>query len=122
MRILYVEDNTELREIVSLLMEGEGHEVTACVSAEDALALDARKPFDLIFSDAGLPGISGTDLARKVLAANPNRWVVLCTGYELGRYPLEWGPNVRTLLKPFEPEGLEQLLETISNEMRSAPA
>lgn len=119
MRILYIEDNTELREVVSLLIADGDRTVVACATAEEALTLDAQEPFDLIVTDAGLPGISGTDLARKVLEANPQRWVVLCTGYELGRYPLEWGPNVRIVLKPFEPEELERLLDTISAEMRS---
>lgn len=114
MRILYVEDNRELRETIGMLMEADGHEVTACSTAEDALVLDAREPFDLLMSDAGLPGLSGTELARRLLAADPQRWVVLCSGYELGSYPHEWGPNVRTLLKPFELEDLEQLLSTVS--------
>ena len=34
MRILYVEDNPELRETIGMLMEGEGRTVTSCASAE----------------------------------------------------------------------------------------
>ncbi len=114
MRILYVEDNLELRETISMIMEGDGHSVTSCSTAEGALVLDAQQTFDLVVSDASLPGISGTELARRLLAVDPQRWVVLCSGYELGSYPTEWGPNVRTLLKPFELEELEQLLNTVS--------
>lgn len=113
MRILYVEDNPELRETIAMLMDGNGRTVTSCASAEEALELDAQHTFDVLVSDVGLPGISGTDLARKVLAQDPQRWVVLCSGYELGSYPSDWGPNVRTLLKPFEVEDLEELLGTI---------
>lgn len=113
MRILYVEDNPELRETIAMLMEGNGRTVTSCASAEEALELDAQHTFDVLVSDVGLPGISGTDLARKVLAQDPQRWVVLCSGYELGSYPSDWGPNVRTLLKPFAVEDLEELLGTI---------
>lgn len=113
MRTLYVEDNPELRETIAMLMDGNGRTVTSCASAEEALELDAQHTFDVLVSDVGLPGISGTDLARKVLAQDPQRWVVLCSGYELGSYPSDWGPNVRTLLKPFEVEDLEELLGTI---------
>ncbi|CAN7625597.1 response regulator [Acidovorax sp. Leaf78] len=113
MRILYVEDNPELRETIGMLMEGDGQTVTSCATAEEALVLDADDPFDLLVSDVSLPGMSGTDLARKVLAVDPQRWVVLCTGYELGDYASAWGPNVRTLLKPFELEDLESLLGSI---------
>lgn len=113
MRILYVEDNPELRETIGMLMEGDGQTVTSCATAEEALELDALQTFDLLVSDVSLPGLSGTDLARKLLAADPKRWVVLCSGYELGSYPSSWGPNVRTLLKPFELDELEQLLGSI---------
>lgn len=113
MRILYVEDNPELRETIGMLMEGDGQTVTSCATAEEALELDAQEAFDLLVSDVSLPGISGTDLARKLLAEDPKRWVVLCSGYELGTYPSSWGPNVRTLLKPFELDELEDLLGSI---------
>ncbi|MDP3228586.1 MAG: response regulator [Acidovorax sp.] len=113
MRILYVEDNPELRETIGMLMEGDGQTVTSCATAEEALELDAQQTFDLLVSDVSLPGLSGTDLARKLLAEDPKRWVVLCSGYELGSYPTSWGPNVRTLLKPFELDELDQLLGSI---------
>lgn len=122
MRILYIEDNTELREVIGLLIANGNRTVVACATAEEALTLDAQEQFDLVITDAGLPGLSGTDLARRILGVNPQRWVVLCSGYELGKYPLEWGPNVRIVLKPFEPEVLEQLLDSIAAEMRSGPA
>lgn len=113
MRILYVEDNPDLRETIGMLMEGEGQTVTSCATAEEALELDAQQTFDLLVSDVSLPGMSGTDLARKLLAVDPQRWVVLCSGYELGTYPSSWGPNVRTLLKPFELDELEEVLASV---------
>lgn len=122
MRILYVEDNTELRETIGMLMEGEGQTVTACATAEEALVLDGQQTFDLLVLDVSLPGMSGTDLARKLLAQDPLRWVVLCSGYDLGSYPGAWGPNVRTLLKPFELEELEELLSSIEEAVGSQSA
>jgi len=121
MRILYVEDNPELRETIGMLMEGEGRTVTSCACAEEALVLDAGHPFDVLVTDVSLPGMSGTDLARRLLANDPLRWVVLCSGYELGSQPGSWGPNVRTLLKPFELEELEQLLGGIHTALASVP-
>jgi two-component system cell cycle response regulator CpdR len=120
MRILYVEDNPELRETIGMLMEGEGQTVTSCASAEEALELDASEPYDVVVSDVSLPGISGTDLARQLLNADPQRWVVLCSGYDLGSYPAAWGPNVRTLLKPFDMEELERLLGTIRESLQGS--
>ncbi|WP_440108487.1 response regulator [Acidovorax sp. BL-A-41-H1] len=122
MRILYVEDNEELRETIGMLMETEDQTVVSCATAEEALELDAQQKFDVLVSDVSLPGLSGTDLARKLLAERPDRWVVLCSGYELGAYPLSWGPNVRTLIKPFELDELESLLSDIRLAVSGSPA
>lgn len=115
MRILYVEDNQELRETIGMLMEGEGRTVVPCETAEEALELDGASHFDVVITDVSLPGISGTELAKKLLAKNAQRWVVLCTGYELGAHAKAWGPHVRTLRKPFEIDELDALLAHISS-------
>ncbi len=122
MRILYVEDNAELRETIGMLMEAEGRTITTCATAEEALELERAGSFDLLVSDVSLPGLSGTDLARQVLAVDPLRWVVLCTGYDLGAHPSGWGPNVRTLMKPFELEDLEALLAQVHATLDDSPA
>ena len=113
MRILYVEDHEDLRETIGMLMQGEGRSVVLCESAEQGMAQDVQTPFDVVVSDVSLPGISGTEFAHQLLAKNPDRWVVLCTGYELGKHALAWGPHVRTLLKPFDVEPLDALLDEI---------
>lgn len=114
MRILYVEDNRELRETIGMLMEGEGRTVFQCETGEQALEADRLNPFDVVVTDISLPGISGTDLARQLLSQDRDRWVVLCSGYELGSHANAWGANVRTLLKPFEIEELDSLLAEIA--------
>ncbi|WFF78417.1 response regulator [Delftia tsuruhatensis] len=121
MRILYVEDNADLRETIGLLMESESRFVTSCATAEQALELDAGRPFDVVVSDVSLPGLSGTDLARQLLQADAQRWIILCSGYDLGPYPAAWGPQVRTLLKPFEIEDLETLLDSIQEALHTRP-
>ena len=121
MRILYVEDNEELRETIAMLMEEEGRCITKCATAEAALELDEQEPFDVLFTDVSLPGLSGTDLARRVLANNPERWVVLCSGYEFGNAISVLGPNVRALVKPFELEDLEDLLVEIQTALKTSP-
>ena len=113
MRILYVEDHEELRETIGMLMEAEGRSIVLCESAEQALVHDAQASFDVVVTDVSLPGISGTEFARQLLVKNPDRWVVLCSGYELGEHAQAWGQHVRTLLKPFEVEQLDALLHEI---------
>ena len=120
LRILYVEDNEELRETIAMLMEQDGREITKCATAEAALQLDAQEPFDVLFTDVSLPGLSGTDLARQVLRNDPLRWVVLCSGYQFGDAIAALGPHVRALVKPFELEELEDLLVEIETALKTS--
>ncbi|NMM76505.1 two-component system response regulator [Acidovorax sp. SRB_14] len=122
MRILYVEDNEELRETIGMLMELEGRFITKCATAEAALELETQETFDVLVTDVSLPGMSGTDLARKVLAKDPTRWVVLCSGYQFGAALSSLGPRVRALVKPFELEDLDALLAEIGATLKTTPA
>jgi CheY-like chemotaxis protein len=112
--VLYVEDNDDLRLSISMLMEQPGRELTACANGEEALALCAEHDYDIVITDVSLPGISGTDLARQLLAKQPERWLVLCSGYEFGEWVGQFGPHVRALRKPFEPEDLDALMDEIT--------
>lgn len=111
--IMYVEDNAELRDALSEMLAGPGRTVVAFATGEAALAAWAAGAPDLLVTDIGLPGMSGTDLTRIVVARKPDQWVALCSGYAHGHHVARLGKNVRTLPKPFELEELEALIEEI---------
>ena len=111
--ILYVEDNQELRDTFLEILEAEGREIVACADGEAALALWKTRAFDVVLTDISLPGISGTDLARRVLEIEPDKWIVLCSGYHYPHGLASLGPNVRSLPKPFELEELDALMDEI---------
>lgn len=117
--ILYVEDSDDLRDTISMLLEGPGREILSCATAEEALTLLTQREADLVITDVSLPGMSGTDFARKLLAEQPDRHVVLCSGYEFGDAVQQFGPNVKALLKPFEPEEMEDLVERVCGQVRA---
>lgn len=119
--MLYVEDNDELRDIFREMIEGERREVVACASAEEALVLWDASHFDVLVSDISLPGMSGTELARHIIARHPERWVVLCSGYQHGDALRTLGPRVRELSKPFELEDLDRLIDEIRMALDAAP-
>ena len=110
LRTLFVEDNDYLREIIGELLQEEGLAVTACASAEQAEVEFLREPYPLVITDVSLPKMSGTDLAKRLLGAAPSTWIVFSSGYALDRGLSNFGPNVRSLPKPFEVEALQALL------------
>ena len=117
--ILFVEDSEDLRTTIGMLLEAPGREISTCATAEEALAALAAQEFDIVMTDVSLPGMSGTDLTRQLVAERPDRWVVLCSGYEFGSTVAQFGPNVRAILKPFEPEDLETLIIDITERIRA---
>ena len=58
-RILMVDDNPEIREVVSVLLEGEGFVIDEAQSGRDALAHIKNYTYDLILLDVMMPGLNG---------------------------------------------------------------
>ena len=58
-RILIVDDNPEIREIIHILLEGEGFEIQEAGDGQTALALTEELTFDLIILDIMMPGLNG---------------------------------------------------------------
>jgi two-component system phosphate regulon response regulator PhoB len=65
-RVLVVDDDPDLREVVSAMLEAVGLLVESAGSAEDALASVRQGRFDLVVVDWTLPGKSGLDLCREI--------------------------------------------------------
>ena len=58
-RILIVDDNPEIREIIHILLEGEGFDIEEADDGQTALALTEKFAFDLIILDIMMPGLNG---------------------------------------------------------------
>jgi Response regulators consisting of a CheY-like receiver domain and a winged-helix DNA-binding domain len=64
-RILIIEDEISIAELVELYLRKNGYETMRSVSAEDALKILDRQTFDLILLDLMLPGMDGTSFCKK---------------------------------------------------------
>src|SRR5512138_1438204 len=78
-RVLVVEDELALAEILGALLMREGHEVQAVATAEEALVRIEGAAFDLILCDLLLPGIDGIELLERVRARDPGQAVIVMT-------------------------------------------
>jgi two-component system response regulator RegX3 len=66
MRILVVEDEQALADAVCYALRAEGYEVEAVGDGERALELASQEAFDALVLDVMLPGLSGTEICRRV--------------------------------------------------------
>jgi NtrC-family two-component system response regulator AlgB len=80
-RVLVVDDEPAVREVISLCLEPDGHEITTIAGAEHARVAAARKRFDLALVDVRLGDASGLDLLPDLLEADPSLLVVMITAF-----------------------------------------
>lgn len=64
LRVLLVEDDETIIQVIGQLLSADGHAVTGTRNALEALAQTAQEPFDMVFCDIDLPGMDGLELTR----------------------------------------------------------
>jgi len=111
LRIMVVDDHSNLRETLSALLLKEGHQIAAVPSAEEALVMLAQNSFDVIVTDIRLPGMSGIELYDLMLRSNPSmaQKMILISGIqqELGKRDIPF------LRKPFSKNDLLEVMQKI---------
>jgi len=113
--ILVVEDERDLREIVTRTLNLNGYRVFQAVDGRNALQIweEYKDKIDLLFTDIIMPGgLNGKELADKLLAEKPGLKVIFTTGYDadaLGKeYKLDSQWNY--LQKPYLPNDLARIV------------
>ena len=82
-RILLIDDEDILAELGQAMLERLGYEVTVRTNSLEALTTFQNQPdrFDAVITDQTMPGMTGIDLARRILQIQPGIPVILCTGF-----------------------------------------
>src|SRR4051812_6647734 len=81
LNVLVVDDEPNLRRVLTISLEVAGHRVTAVGNGDDAIAESQRRSFDLAFVDIRLGNDSGLDLIPRLLAGSPWMKVVVVTAF-----------------------------------------
>ncbi len=84
-KILLVDDESQVRMPVKAMLESLGYQVFICSNGQDALEMFQKEgDFDLVVTDQTMPGMTGIQLAAKILAVRADMPIVLCTGFSPG--------------------------------------
>lgn len=78
-RVLVVDDEPAIREMLCMYLSGHGFAATPAGDADEALSLLGQSKFDLVVSDLNMPGRSGIDLLRDALARHPQLCFLIAT-------------------------------------------
>jgi CheY-like chemotaxis protein len=120
-RILVIDDEVEIVEIVKDVLSAEGHEVATALNGHAGLATARGAGFDVVFTDLGMPDMTGWEVAERVRQLSPESAVVLVTGWgatldqdEVRRHGVE-----AVLNKPFEIDELVRVAASLLTRARS---
>ena len=82
-RILFVDDEEPIVEMVSQMLERLGYQVAVRTSSIEALEAFRAVPdqFDLVITDMAMPNMSGVQLSQKLLEIRPDIPIIICTGF-----------------------------------------
>jgi len=111
--ILVVEDDDNIRAVVSSMLSTMGYEVVTCSSGDEALKKCAAGKFDLVLVDLVMPRMHGLEVLERIRGQYPQMKTLLMTG---SGHVLQGNAESQAMLpKPFD-------METLANAIRSSLA
>ena len=114
--ILVIEDEEDLSNLLSDVLTQEGHEVETAPNGIQGIEVFEKKEFDMVFTDLGMPGMSGWQVAEKVKGINGRVPVALITGWstELNQAKMKDSCVDILIHKPFE---IKQIINLVQEGM-----
>ncbi|HXF49243.1 MAG TPA: response regulator [Verrucomicrobiae bacterium] len=122
--ILVVDDDENIRNVLSEMLDFLGHKVAAAQDGAEAFRLLEGAAYELVITDLGMPGISGWEVARRAKEKNPKTPVMLVSG---------WGAQIEAarvreagidlvLNKPFHLDDIRRAISEILSKNTAQPA
>ncbi len=117
LKILVVDDEDQIVDLLTTILETNGHEVTGLVEAAKAVDLLRTQKFDLLLTDLGMPGVSGMELAKLAKEAKPMIKVIMLTGWgaDYENQDLRDQGIDAVLSKPFRFDELTAIIHEVMN-------
>ncbi|HET8649568.1 MAG TPA: ATP-binding protein [Gemmatimonadales bacterium] len=121
--VLVVEDERWVRELAVRALRAHGYQVRAAATGEEALAIAASAPVDVLVTDVVMPGMNGRELAERLQATRPSLQVVYMSGYAehsvVRQGVIE--PGIAFVGKPFEPDRLARMVREVLDQSAAKP-
>jgi CheY-like chemotaxis protein len=114
--ILVVDDDEQIREVLSDMLSLDGHTATRCKDGYEALKKIESEKYDMVVTDLGMPGMSGLDLAGIVHEKNPTIPIAMITGWGMQLDHDEMAiKGIKTVLsKPFHLKDVKAMVSELT--------
>jgi CheY-like chemotaxis protein len=115
MRLLVVDDEDFVRDLLGDILDGEQCDVYLAASGSEALAVFREQEFDGVFTDVGMPGMSGWELAREIRQINSQIPIAVITGWgeAVGSHEQKAAGVNWIVAKPFTADRIAELVQDI---------
>ena len=106
--VLVIDDDPDVREFIVASLEEQGYRVRQAADGKAGLAEIARERPDVVILDFIMPGLSGSELASRILAKHPQQAILFVSGYSETEAVKRTAPDAPLLAKPFRAEALDK--------------
>ena len=112
--ILVADDEVLIRNLVTLLMQREGHFVLSAADGHEGLELSRKYPgtIDLVITDVDMPRMNGTDLCGHLMEERPGMKVLVMSGADISEI-VSQNENLPFLPKPFDGQTLKARVRAV---------
>ncbi|MGD0914874.1 MAG: GAF domain-containing protein [Thermodesulfobacteriota bacterium] len=114
-RILVIDDEEAVRDILFQMLHTKGHEVVLAANGEEGIERFKKEGFDLVFTDLGMPKISGWEVGKTIKGIDPKVPIAMITGWgmEVNREKMSESGIDLIVSKPFDFDQVIQLVSEV---------
>lgn len=111
-KILVIDDEEPVRDVLSRMLRAKGHYVEVASDGDEGIEQFKQQPFDLVFTDLGMPKLSGWEVGKALKALNPKVPVAMITGWgmELNKEKMSESGIDLIISKPFNFDQVTKLI------------
>jgi two-component system response regulator PilR (NtrC family) len=119
-KILVVDDEPSLREVLSIMLKRAGYFVTSVTDGEEAVELVQKEIFDLVITDLRMPKIDGMEVLKAVKSASPETVVLIITAFATADSAVEAMKHgaYDYLTKPFQVDEVQLIIRNALEKRR----
>lgn len=116
-RILVIDDEASVRDILTRMLRIKGHHVVTASNGEEGIEIFKKGNFDLVFTDLGMPKVSGLEVGKAIKNIDSNIPVAMITGWgmEIEKEKLSENGIDLVISKPFN---FDQVIRLVSEAMK----
>jgi len=111
-KVLVIDDDPDVRQFIVATLEEQGYRVREAADGAHGLKEAAREKPDLVILDFIMPGLSGAEVANRLLSKRSDQAILFVSGYSETEAVRRVAPNAPLLSKPFRAEALDKAVRS----------